>query len=100
MEDFEIIELYWDRDETAIQQTDRKYGKYCRKIAYNILYDQEDTEECVNDTYLQTWKTIPPERPERLSTYLGKICRNISINLYEKNTAAKRGGHECDACLE
>lgn len=100
MEDFEIVELYWDRDENAIAQTDAKYGKYCRKIAYSILYDREDTEESVNDTYLQTWNSLPPHRPERLSTYLGKICRNISINLYEKLTAEKRGGHEADACLD
>ena len=100
MEDFEIVELYWDRNENAITQTDRKYGKYCRKIAFSIVNDREDTEECVNDTYLQTWNSLPPQRPEKLSTYLGKICRNISINLYEKLTADKRGGNETDACLD
>jgi RNA polymerase sigma-70 factor (ECF subfamily) len=100
MEDFEIVELYWDRNENAITQTDRKYGKYCRKIAFSIVNDKEDMEECVNDTYLQTWNSLPPQRPERLSTYLGKICRNISINLYEKLTADKRGGNETDACLD
>ena len=100
MEDFEIVELYWDRNENAITQTDRKYGKYCRKIAFSIVNDREDMEECVNDTYLQTWNSLPPQRPERLSTYLGKICRNISINLYEKLTAEKRGGNETDACLD
>ena len=100
MEDFEIVELYWDRDENAITQTDRKYGKYCRKIAFSIVNDREDSEECVNDTYLQTWNSLPPQRPEKLSTYLGKICRNISINLYEKLTADKRGGNETDACLD
>ncbi len=100
MEDFEIVELYWDRNENAITQTDRKYGKYCRKIAFSIVNDREDTEECVNDTYLQTWNSLPPQRPEKLSTYLGKICRNISINLYEKMTADKRGGNETDACLD
>jgi RNA polymerase sigma-70 factor (ECF subfamily) len=100
MEDFEIVEMYWDRDENAITQTDRKYGKYCRKIAYSILFDREDTEECVNDTWLQTWNSIPPHRPERLSTYLGKICRNIAINLFEKLSADKRGGTEIDACLD
>ena len=100
MEDFEIVELYWDRNENAITQTDRKYGKYCRKIAFSIVTNKEDMEECVNDTYLQTWNSLPPQRPERLSTYLGKICRNISINLYEKLTAEKRGGNETDACLD
>ena len=100
MEDFEIVEMYWDREENAIAQTDRKYGKYCRKIAYSILFDREDTEECVNDTYLQTWNSIPPQRPEKLSTYVGKICRNIAINLYDKMSAAKRGGTQTDACLD
>ena len=100
MEDFEIVELYWDRNENAITQTDRKYGKYCRKIAFSIVTNKEDMEECVNDTYLQTWNSLPPQRPEKLSTYLGKICRNISINLYEKLTAEKRGGNETDACLD
>ena len=100
MEDFEIVELYWDRDENAISETDRKYGGYCRKIAYSILNNKQDTEESVNDTYLQTWNSLPPQRPERLSTYLGKICRNISINLYEKLTADKRGGNETNACLD
>ena len=100
MEDFEIVEMYWDRDENAITETDRKYGKYCRKIAFSIVTNKEDMEECVNDTYLQTWNSLPPQRPERLSTYLGKICRNISINLYEKLTAEKRGGNETDACLD
>lgn len=100
MEDFEIVELYWDRNEQAINETDRKYGKYCRTIAWNILYDRQDSEECVNDTYLQTWNSIPPQRPEKLSTYIGKICRNIAINLYKKMTAAKRGGSETDSCLD
>ena len=100
MEDFEIVEMYWDRNENAITETDRKYGKYCRKIAFSIVTNKEDMEECVNDTYLQTWNSLPPQRPERLSTYLGKICRNISINLYEKLTAEKRGGNETDACLD
>ena len=100
MEDFEIVEMYWDRNENAITETDRKYGKYCRKIAFSIVTNKEDMEECVNDTYLQTWNSLPPQRPEKLSTYLGKICRNISINLYEKLTAEKRGGNETDACLD
>ena len=100
MEDLEIVNLYWDRDESAITQTDRKYGGYCRKISFCILADREDSEECVNDTYLQTWNTIPPRRPQRLATYLGKICRNISINLYEKLHAQKRGKSEAEMCLD
>lgn len=100
MEDRHIVKLYWDRDENAIAQTDLKYGSYCRKIAFSILSDREDTEECVNDTWLQTWNSIPPKWPEVLRTYLGKICRNIAINLYEKLHAVKRGEGQTAACLE
>ncbi len=100
MLDAEIVELYWSRDESAIKYSDEKYGRYCRKIATSILYSDEDSEECVNDTYLNAWNSMPPSRPERLSTYLGKICRNLAINLYEKLTAAKRGGTETESCLD
>ena len=100
MLDAEIVELYWARDESAIKYSDEKYGRYCRKIATSILNNIEDSEECVNDTYLNAWNSMPPHRPERLSTYLGKICRNLSINLYEKLTAAKRGGTETVSCLD
>ena len=100
MLDTEIVELYWARDEKAIKYSDEKYGRYCRKIADSILYSNEDSEECVNDTYLNAWNSMPPSRPERLSTYLGKICRNLAINLYEKLTAAKRGGAETWSCLD
>ena len=100
MEDRHIVKLYWNRDENAIAQTDLKYGSYCRKIAFSILSDREDTEECVNDTWLQTWNSIPPKWPEVLRTYLGKICRNIAINLYEKLHAMKRGEGQTAACLE
>lgn len=100
MEDRDIIKLYWDRDEKAITQTDLKYGSYCRKIAFNILADREDSEECLNDTWLQTWNSIPPRRPEILRTYLGKLCRNIAINLYEKLHAMKRGEGQTSMCLD
>ena len=100
MEDFEIVEMYWDRDEKAISETDRKYGKYCRKISYGILFNRADSEECVNDTWLQTWNSLPPQRPEKLSAYVGKLCRNISLNLYEKLNAMKRGGGETASCLD
>lgn len=99
MEDTEIVRLYWDRNQSAIAETDKKYGKYCRKISFSILSNHEDSEECVNDTYLQTWNTIPPQKPERLATYIGKICRNLSINLYEKLNATKRGGTQTALCL-
>lgn len=100
MEDKEIVDLYWNRIEDAIPQTDKKYGRYLRKISMNILYNNEDSEECISDTYLGAWNAIPPHRPERLATYLGKICRNIAINLYEKLNAAKRGGAEPPLCLD
>ena len=90
MEDKRIIELYWMRSEDAISQTASKYGAYCRSIAWNILYDHEDTEECVNDTWLRSWDTIPPQRPKVLQTFLGKITRNLSLDLWRSNHARKR----------
>ncbi len=91
MKDSEIIELYWERNETAITVTADKYGGYCHTISYNILHSNEDAEECVNDTYLGAWKSIPPKRPNRLSTYLGKITRNLSLDRYKLYNAEKRG---------
>lgn len=100
MEDKQIIELYFQRSESAISETKSKYGRYCHYIAYNILKSNSDAEECENDTYLKAWHTIPPKRPERLSVYLGKITRNLSLDRYEKNTALKRGGSELTASLD
>ena len=80
MEDNTIIDLYWNRSEEAITQTDVKYGRYCYSIAYNILSNQEDAEESVSDTYMAAWNHIPPTRPNVLSTFLGRITRNISIS--------------------
>lgn len=91
MKDNEIIGLYWERNEAAITASADKYGDYCHSISYNILHNNEDAEECVNDTWLGAWKSMPPQRPERLSTYLGKITRNLSINRFKKYTAEKRG---------
>ena len=91
MKDQEIIALYWERDEAAITATAEKYGSYCHSISYNILHSNEDAEECVNDAYLGAWKSIPPQRPERLSSYLGKIVRNLSLNRYKQYNAQKRG---------
>jgi len=93
MDDREIVALYWERSETAIRETDRKYGKYCHAIAYNILYSKEDAEECVNDTYLKAWNSIPPEQPNSLSAYLGKITRNLALNRYAHEHADKRNIH-------
>lgn len=90
MNDNEIIELYWARDERAISETDSKYGKFCRSLAMNILAVREDAEECVSDTYHKVWNVIPPQRPERFRTWLGRIVRNIALNLWNRNHAEKR----------
>ena len=100
MEDYEIVELYWQRSENAIRESDRKYGRYCFKIAQNILFDRSDSEECVNDTWLRAWESMPPNRPERLGAYLGRITRNLALNLYEKLTAEKRGAGETPVVLD
>ena len=94
MDDAKIVQLYWDRNEQAIPATADKYGRYCTSIANNILGNNEDAEECVNDTYLNAWNSMPPHRPSILSTFLGKIVRNLSFNRYKHNTADKRGGGE------
>ena len=95
-----IIQLYWDRDENAITETDAAYGASCRTISCTIIGNREDAEECVNDTYLQTWNSLPPHRPVKLSAYVGRICRNLSINRVRKLTAVKRGGSEWTASLD
>ncbi len=100
MLDGEIVELYWQRDEEAISQTDIKYGGYCRSISNNILRDAGESEECVNDTYLRAWNSMPTERPERLPAFLGKIVRNLSISRLRHRSADKRGGGEYALCLE
>lgn len=100
MDDHTIVQMYWDRDEKAIAATSEKYGSYCLAIARNILGNQEDAEECVSDTYLSTWNSIPTNRPTMLSTYLGKIVRNLSFNLYKKNRAEKRGSGQMAVVLD
>lgn len=100
MDDAKIVQLYFDRDKQAITETATKYGNYCTSIAKNILGNREDTEECVNDTYLNTWNAIPPNRPKKLSAFLGKIVRNLAFNRYKHNTAAKRGAGELPAVLD
>ena len=96
MNDQEIIALYWAKEELAISATAEKYGGYCHTIAYNILYDRFEAEECVNDTYLGAWNSIPPQRPNRLAAFLGKITRNLALNRYKRNHAAKRGGGQVE----
>lgn len=91
MDDDKIIDLYWERSEVAISETANKYGRYCHYISYNILHNAEDAEECVNDTFLGAWNSMPPQRPNNLSTFLGKITRNLSLNKYELYNAKKRG---------
>jgi len=98
MEDSQIIELYWQRSESAIEETSHKYGKLCRHIALNIVGNFSDAEECENDTYIAAWNAIPPTRPNSLSAFLSKITRNIALNRYEYNKAQKRN-HEFDLIL-
>lgn len=100
MDDLRIIELYNSRDESAIAQTAAKYGAYLNTIAYNILQDSMDSEECVSDTYLRAWNAIPPAVPRVLRTFIGRITRNLALDMYSARTAQKRGGGEVDACLD
>jgi len=86
----QIIELYWNKDERAITESDRHYGAYCRHIAMNILNSREDAEECVNDTWYRTWESIPPQRPNSLAAFFGRIVRNLSISRYRSSHAQKR----------
>ena len=100
MEDLEIVELYWNRNEDALKETSAKYGNYCYSIAYNILHNNEDAQESVNDTYLAAWDAIPPHHPLVLSTFLGKITRRLSLNRWRSLTAQKRGGGEFPLSLD
>lgn len=99
MEDHKIIELYWQRMECAILETANKYGNYCQTISYNILHNMQDACECVNDTYLAAWNTMPPQKPDRLSAFLGKITRNLSLNRYKAYSAKKRGAGQVELAL-
>ncbi len=99
VKDEEIIALYWERNETALSETKEKYGNYCFSISYNILNSWEDAEECLNDTWQRVWNSIPPQIPERLSVYLGKITRNLSLNRLKQCKTAKRGKGQRDLTL-
>ena len=94
MDDTQIVELYWDRKESAIEETEAKYGSYCHSIALNILHNPDDAKESVNDTWLDAWNSMPPHRPSVLSTFLGKLTRRISIDKWRRTTAKKRGDGE------
>ena len=100
MTDGKIVDMLWSRDEGGISECEKKYKKYCMKIAYRILGDLQDSEECTSDTFLAAWNTIPPKRPENLKTYLAKLVRNLSVNRYKMYTAEKRGGGGVDTSME
>ena len=93
MTDIQIIDLYLNRNETAIEETAKQYGSYCYTIAMNILHNKQDSDECVNDTYMKVWESIPPQQPKVFSTFIGAITRNISLNRYKMQNAQKRGGN-------
>ena len=105
MDDQQIIQLYWDRHEQAIDETRSKYGHFLYSVAHNILRDDGDSEESVNDTYLGAWNTIPPKNPDSLRSYVCRITRNLAIKKYHKNTAEKRNSYydvaldELEDCL-
>ena len=90
MDDNKIIALYWQRNESAIDESNKKYGNYCRTIAYNILNSHEETEECINDTWHNAWRAIPPEKPKKLQYFFGRIARNLALDRYGYNKAQKR----------
>ena len=100
MEDSKILDLFWQREERAIAEIEKKYRNYCATIAGNILWDKEDVGECLNDTWFRAWKGIPPEKPSNLRMYLAKITRNLAIDKYRSNTACKRGGTNTAVVLD
>lgn len=100
LKDTEILDLYWARDEQAITETQKAYGKYCYSIAWNILFCREDSDECVNDTWLRAWNAIPPKRPSRLELFLGTITRNLSLDRWKERHAMKRGNGEMMLALD
>ena len=100
MNDNQIVDLYWTRSEKAIEETEHKFGSYCRTVSYNILANTEDAEECVNDTWLKAWNSMPTHRPSRLAPYLGKLTRWLSLTRLRSGSALKRGGGELAAALD
>ena len=100
MQDDQIIDLYWSRDEQAITESQRSYGSYCHSIAFHILYDRDDADECVNDTWLRAWNAMPPSRPSRLALFLGTITRNLSLDRWKGKRAMKRGSGEMMLALD
>ena len=100
MTDIEIIGLYQSRSERAVTESDKKYGAYCFTVADNILNSREDSDECVNDTWLHTWNVIPPKCPDRLKMFFAKITRNLALDRIKRNLSKKRGGGQLSAALE
>lgn len=100
LSDVAIIDLYWKRNEQAISHTQEKYGAYCNAVAFNILGNHEDADECEHDTYLAAWNAIPPDNPSALRAYLAKITRNLSIALFRNRSAQKRGGGDVTLSLQ
>ncbi len=100
LDDERIVALYWQREEKAIDETDRKYGKYLYTIAYNILHNDPDSEECLNDTYLGTWNAIPPAKPTLFQAFVSKIMRNTAVVRYKKNHASSRVPSEMTVSLD
>ena len=100
MKDHEIIDLYWDRNETAIARTSEKYGSYCHTISFNILNNDEDAEECLNDALLTAWNAIPPAKPRNYCAYLLKLVRNAAFDKFKARKSAKRGGGQTTEALD
>lgn len=100
MDDRRIVELFLERSEEAILQTDIKYGRYCQRIAFNVLGNSEDSEECVNDAYMRVWGSIPPNEPESLSSYVGRITRNLALDKLRQRNSDKRGNGEVPILLD
>lgn len=100
MNDAGIIDLYWQRSERAIPETENAYGPYCHTVAYNLLRNAEDAEESVNDTWLAAWNAMPPERPNSLKAFLGRITRNISVTRLRRSGSQKRGGGEASLAID
>ena len=100
MDDNKIIDLYWARSQQAIAESETKYGAYCRTVARNILDRAEDAEECVNDTWLRAWNSMPPQRPTVLQAFFGKLTRNLSLDRWRRDRAQKRGGSQVELALD
>ena len=100
MDDSGIIELFWQRLEDALAECGKKFGGYCRIIARNILYNDNDADECVNDTWFRAWNAIPPARPSMLKAFLGKITRNLALDRFDAAHSKKRGGNDVEIALE